>query len=64
MDASNESIEEIDGAIEKEKLDKMILVYLNQAYPDSYTKELIYKTPIPFYLYLKQTHLASPLCLH
>ena len=44
-----------DVSIEKEKLDKMILVYLNQAYPDGHTKELIYKTPIPFYLYLKQS---------
>ncbi len=44
-----------DVIIEKEKLEKMILVFVNQAYPDGSTKELIYKTPIPFYIYLKQS---------
>lgn len=44
-----------DVTIEKEKLDKMMLVFVNQAYPDGSTKEMIYKTQIPFYLYLKQS---------
>lgn len=44
-----------DVTIEQEKLAKMSLVYVNQAYPDGNTKELIYKTPIPFYIYLKQS---------
>jgi hypothetical protein len=44
-----------DVTIEKEKLSKMDLVYMNQSYPDGLTKEIIYKTQVPFYLFLKQT---------
>ena len=44
-----------DVTIEKEKLSKMHLVYMNQSYPDGLTKEIIYKTQVPFYLFLKQT---------
>lgn len=33
----------------------MHLVYMNQSYPDGLTKEIIYKTQVPFYLFLKQT---------
>lgn len=44
-----------DAIIEKEKLDKMMLVFVNQVHPDSGNKEMIYKTQIPFYLYLKQS---------
>jgi hypothetical protein len=44
-----------DVTIEKEKLEKMLLVFVNQVYPDGGNKELIYKTQIPFYLYLKQS---------
>lgn len=42
--------------IQPDKLSKLELVYLNDSYPTSSSKELIYKTTNPFYIYLKQTN--------